>query len=264
MINSMFRKGLVFGIIFLFVGAGIIPSTVGIQKEKKSIQIIGSPGYIQDLIDNASDGDTIFIPSGIYYENIVINKRISLVGENKNTTIIDGNNTGIVVDVIANWVNIREFTIQNGDYGIELRSNGNTIKSNSIIYNNNYGICIWGSDFNIISGNNINSNNLTGIILVILGFGRPDPSIFNIIRGNNISNNEYGIAILSSCPNFIIKNNFIDNNRDAYFRGRLLNRWRQNYWNESRLLPKIIFGDWWRYITMINIDWFPAKEPYDI
>ena len=45
---------------------------------------------IQDAIDNASDGDTIYVYSGIYYENVVINKRINLIGEDRNGTIIDG------------------------------------------------------------------------------------------------------------------------------------------------------------------------------
>ncbi|MCD6481001.1 MAG: hypothetical protein J7L31_01850, partial [Thermoplasmata archaeon] len=45
---------------------------------------------IQNAIDNASDGDTVFVydDSSPYYENIVINKSINLVGENKDTTVI--------------------------------------------------------------------------------------------------------------------------------------------------------------------------------
>ena len=65
------RKALVLASVMLFIGAAVIPSTVGIKKEKTTNIPINSGGYIQDLIDNASDGDTIYIPSGIYYENIV-------------------------------------------------------------------------------------------------------------------------------------------------------------------------------------------------
>ena len=63
--------GIVIGIILLFVGAGIIPSTLGIIKEKTVFTGFKSNGYIQDLIDNASIGDTIKIPSGTYFENII-------------------------------------------------------------------------------------------------------------------------------------------------------------------------------------------------
>ena len=45
---------------------------------------------IQLGINNANPGDTIFVRNGVYYENIIIEKKITLVGENKNNTIIDG------------------------------------------------------------------------------------------------------------------------------------------------------------------------------
>ncbi len=268
--KSLYKKGLVLGIIILFVGAGVIPTTVGNIEKKTTFTTISSPGYIQDLIDNASDGDTIHIPSGIYNENIVINKSISLIGEDKDTTIIDGGGNGTVI-YVSNDVTISGFTIQNGDNGIALhKSNRNTIKGNSIISNNENGINILGSYLNIISGNNINSNNETGILISLSGGFFPlTPSFFNIIKGNNISNNENGVNIYSSILSFVIKNNFIDNNRDAYFADSFLNRWRQNYWNESRKLPKLIFGEIYmgnfkQWINWINIDWRPAKEPYDI
>ncbi|RLF45340.1 MAG: hypothetical protein DRN29_06910, partial [Thermoplasmata archaeon] len=58
----------------------------------------GNYSRIQDAIDDANDGDTIFVYSNSspYYEHIIINKSINLVGENKNTTIIDGNKEGII------------------------------------------------------------------------------------------------------------------------------------------------------------------------
>jgi len=47
---------------------------------------------IQDAIDNASDFDTIFVFSGTYYETLIINKSINLLGEDRENTIIDGKN----------------------------------------------------------------------------------------------------------------------------------------------------------------------------
>ena len=46
--SGLFRRGLVFGIIILFIGATIVPSTGHIIK-KTSSTISKSPGYIQDL-----------------------------------------------------------------------------------------------------------------------------------------------------------------------------------------------------------------------
>jgi parallel beta-helix repeat protein len=248
------------GIIVLFLGAGIIPSTVGTIEKRTVCTNLTSGSYIQGLIDNASAGDTIYVPSGIYYENIIINKPINLVGEDKNSTIIDGGGSGNVVYISAQGVSVSGFTIRNGDDGIKL------YKSRRIS----------------IRGNII-SNNGKGIDLVI--------SHFNTVKGNNISNNVYGVYLSNSRFNFIQKNNFILNEQDAFFSNFITgildlhflnlffgrtNRWMQNYWNKPRLLPKLIFGvtilymgGWYGppdiYIPWIpQIDWRPAQEPYDI
>ena len=82
------------GIILLFIGTAIIPSS-GQKMEKLSlptsrgnILYVGGSGpgnysKIQDAIDNASDGDTVFVfnDSSPYNENIIVNKQISLIGE---------------------------------------------------------------------------------------------------------------------------------------------------------------------------------------
>ena len=272
--KGFFKRGLVLGIMLLFVGAGVIQST-GIRVEKTSSTVLCSRGYIQDLIDNASSGDTIYIPNGIYYEHLRINKSINLVGEDKNTTIIDGGGNGTIIYITSNDVTISGFTIQNGGDGIRIcRYARNTIKDNIIKSNNGDGLSIEGSDFNRIFGNNINSNNGTGISVGRAHLGIPGLYVgsgLNVIEGNNISNNEDGIYLLSSNLHRIIKNNFIDNCRDAYFVDSCLNLWSRNYWNKPRIFPKIIFGkieiqpgqeEHW--IDWVNIDWHPAKEPNDI
>ena len=56
--NRILRISIAVMIIVLFFGASVLPSTVGINEEKITIKTLGSRGYIQDLIDNASDGDS--------------------------------------------------------------------------------------------------------------------------------------------------------------------------------------------------------------
>jgi len=119
----------------------------------------GNYTKIQDAIDNASDGDTIFVfnDSSPYYENVVVDKSINLIGEDRNTTVIDGGGSGDVVYVDADWVNISGFTICNdgdtlNDAGIEICSSNNVVESNSI-FDVNYGIWIRDHGRNIIRNN---------------------------------------------------------------------------------------------------------------
>jgi nitrous oxidase accessory protein NosD len=67
---------------------------------------------IQAAINSANNGDTVFVRSGTYYENVVVNKTLNLIGENRNSTIVDGNNTGNVVTLVSNNVNVCGFTFR--------------------------------------------------------------------------------------------------------------------------------------------------------
>lgn len=162
---------------------------------------------IQEALDNTNNGDTIFVQSGIYYENIEINKSINLIGENKDKTIIDGNKIDDVVNINHDNVLITGFKITNSgsinNAGIKVNSNSNKISDN-IIVNNSAGIRIIGVSENYVNGNNI-SYNKNGIILFI-GFKE------NIITGNFIKNNyNDGIYLYRSENNIIIDNSIIDN-----------------------------------------------------
>jgi parallel beta-helix repeat protein len=91
---------------------------------------------IQEAINNANDGDTIYVKAGTYYEHVVVNKTVSLVGENESTTIIDGGGTGVVVELQSVHINLSRFTIRSGEKGILLPSGSetgfNTISNNTI------------------------------------------------------------------------------------------------------------------------------------
>ena len=166
----MVKEILIFGIILLFLGVTVQPA-IAIMNN--------SSGYIQDLIDNASDGDTINIPSGIYYENIVIDKSINLIGEDKSTTIIDAGGKGSVIKVLANYTQISGFTLQNSGRdedkgGILSFTNYNEFFNNNIINNKGTGVCLdskslndkeMESSHNKIYMNNIENNGFEGICI---------------------------------------------------------------------------------------------------
>jgi len=87
---------------------------------------------IQEAVNVASPGDIVYIRAGTYYEHVVVDQSILLVGEDKSTTKIDGNGIGTVVNVTADNVSVSGFTIQNGEKGLDLNSDGNTITSNML------------------------------------------------------------------------------------------------------------------------------------
>mgnify|MGYP001047579381 CR=1 FL=1 len=129
---------------------------------------------IQEAINNAAIGSTVFVASGTYYENVVVNKTLTLLGENSSTTIIDGNKTGTVVTIETNNVKISGFTIRNSgnatedrkypvDCGIKLHVASpvfqNVTIENNMIMNNSVGIYSKYSNNNTFV-NNICYNNI--------------------------------------------------------------------------------------------------------
>jgi parallel beta-helix repeat protein len=170
----MKRKCLAIGIILLFIGTTIIPTTA--QKIEKSsssssrgnwLYVGGSgPGNyttIQDAMSNATDGDTIFVYSGIY-STLTIRKSLTIIGENESTTIIDGNGSDGVVAIEANDVNLYGFTIQNGGWGLSIQQRTNVTVSDIILNNNNLAIFHWW-DRNTLLENVTFINNDGGISL---------------------------------------------------------------------------------------------------
>src|SRR3989304_10298326 len=95
-------------------------------------------GTIQEAINNAADGDTVFVLNGTYTGNVVVNKSISLIGQNKSTTSIDGGGAGSVVFVSSSNVSITNFTIQNS---------GSAAPSAGIYINQAAFVNITGNDF---------------------------------------------------------------------------------------------------------------------
>ena len=69
--------------------------------------------YINQAIENSSTDFNIFVNNGEYCENIIIDKKLKIIGEDKNTTIINGNYEDDVIKILSENVSIQGFTIKN-------------------------------------------------------------------------------------------------------------------------------------------------------
>ena len=215
----MIQKRLTVVVILLFVGICIIP-VIAQNSEKPEPTSKGSwlyvggsgPGNytrVQDAIDDASDGDIVFVYNGTYYENLIVNKTIDLIGEDKNTTIIDSGGTGSVVYISSDGVRISDFTLKNSgltwpDSGIRLYYSNNTKIINNTISYCCIGIQLFFSHNNTITANRVFNNNRS----IAFTFSND-----NIISGDNVSNSEHGIWIDFSSRNTITSNNVHSNSK---------------------------------------------------
>ena len=173
--------------------------------------------HIQDAIDNASAGYRIFVYNGTYYENITIDKRIDLFGEDRSITIINGNGTDTVITITANNVNISHFTIKNGgstrnDCIIQVNG-ASSIITDTIISNGYYGIYLNHSGDHLIYDNIIRNNRGDGISL-----NRSDSNVN--ISFNTLTSNNNGISVYSSDNNGLYNNIIQHNNANGIFLNR--------------------------------------------
>jgi parallel beta-helix repeat protein len=166
------------------------------------------------------------------------------------------------------------FILQYGFNGILLQLYSH---NNEVINNNISGYFtasqIWDSNENLFTQNYI-SNNLMGLYLY--------KSHKNFITCNNFINNSFPLEIFDRIPfkliQFFLKRLL---SQHATFCSSFFNRWNDNYWDDwSSVFPKPIKGIIERStisifygvipipspptIPLWNIDWHPAKEPYDI
>jgi hypothetical protein len=76
---------------------------------------------ISQSIDNANQGDTIFVRIGTHHENLAIDKTLMLIRESANNTMISANG-GEAINTAVNNVTATRFVVQGGNYGIYLQN----------------------------------------------------------------------------------------------------------------------------------------------
>jgi parallel beta-helix repeat protein len=236
-------KRLISGVVLAMLMVNVLALSFNVKPARSSPATITVPddySTIQAAINAANPGDTIAVSSGTYYENVVVNKTVSLIGENRNsTTIVGVVNSPIwetVIDVWADDVTISNLTVVNGGDGIHLaarrskvvnctaygNSDGITISKystypgpcqnylrNNLLFNNSYDLFLLGSwsldDFI----NDIDTSNLVN--------GKP---VYYLVNKHDITINpvtfpDAGYVAIINSTNVQISNFSFSNNSDG-------------------------------------------------
>jgi parallel beta-helix repeat protein len=240
----MKKQLVIIGIVALLVCVGLSGCSNNNQHSNGPLYVgYGSDAdflNIQDAIDAAKNGATIIVQKGSYNELINMSKTIILIGEDKNTTIIDFNpdyaiNQVPIITINADNCSIENLQITLSDntilaQGIAINSKYNTIKntiitdvsnaielsaqsdSNTVVYNeiknNQIGIVTSNSNNNNISHNTFSNTNFNIYLSA--------SSDYNNISFNIMKNSTYGIRIFGSEYNNVNKNCITNNKVGLY------------------------------------------------
>jgi parallel beta-helix repeat protein len=105
-----------------FIGIQWDDNHVNAERARPSKFIVDLEGRgdftnIHSAIDAARSGDTINVWAGTYYENVVIDKPLTVIGNHSSSTFIDARNSGTVVQINVDNVKFSGFGLMNsGDY----------------------------------------------------------------------------------------------------------------------------------------------------
>ena len=96
--------------VFLVFAFLILSALAGVSAAR-TIYVPDNYAKIQWAVDNASAGDTIIVRDGTYYENVFVNKKLTIKSENgSDNCIVDGTGSDVFT-LEADGIRIEGFTI---------------------------------------------------------------------------------------------------------------------------------------------------------
>jgi len=153
---------------------------------------------IAEAVHKARAGDTVRVDGGSFTGNLILDKRIHLLGYGR--PVIQGEGQGAVVVIVADGCTLSGFTLENSgmsmtlaDAGIRIRSSNNRVEGNRIV-NCLFGIYLDGGRANRVRGN------------LILG-----------ITAKELGDRGSGIHLYDSHENVLEDNTVIDARDGIYF-----------------------------------------------
>ncbi len=225
-------------LLLLMSLASLVGTLPFISGEPTTIIVPDHYSTIQEAINNANEGDTIFVRNGTYVESIVINRTVSLEGESQEGTVIRiPESERDIITITADNVTVQGFTIRGTGLnwqGIWIRSShcsvdsntiehvregvfldgrahnvtGNMVTNNCIRNNGDCGVLVWGS-----TDNQIKLNNITDCGFGVYFFSFGPNTTRNLVESNRIADNEEaGVVLDWHCSNNVVKRNNVSNN----------------------------------------------------
>ncbi|MCF7833347.1 MAG: right-handed parallel beta-helix repeat-containing protein, partial [Candidatus Marinimicrobia bacterium] len=204
-----------------------------------TINIPGNYSSIQEGIVASTNGDTVLVASGVYYEQLNFNGKNIVLTSNYifsndtsdiSNTIIDGNQGGTAITLSSNEDStsvVNGFTIQNSNAGAIFLIDADPVLENLVVENNTgyeYGAIFVYYNSNPILKNLIIKNNISTcdsrLASQVGGGGiyiktNCNPIIEDCIISNNTASHGGGIRIGDN-SNAIINNCTIKNNESLY------------------------------------------------
>jgi nitrous oxidase accessory protein len=243
-------------LVLVFLATSCLTVYLPARAESNTITVPNDFPTIQKAINAANAGDTILVKRGTYVENPVVNKSVSLIGEDRDATVIDVT-AGLKVE--SNNVTITSFSIYDGWTGISLSANYCNISGNKIT-DATKGIVLFSCENNSITGNIFQSIGLSSAIQ--LNFANR-----NLVKSNHIDSCVEGIQIWQNSNNNTVTENTITNCQDTAINFQYSNDNTINGNNISRSgLGTSIYGSNRNIISnnnyAHNVVQFDASETY--
>ncbi|MBS7632112.1 right-handed parallel beta-helix repeat-containing protein, partial [Candidatus Bathyarchaeota archaeon] len=210
----MIRKIASYGIIILFLFRmlyfGNTAILVNAENQEWIVDKTDPSAFqtIQQAINNESvqTGDLIYVRNGTYIEDVHVNKSVRIIGEDPETTIVEGASGDVfrisVDNVVISNLTIKTDVATTTGIKIEPGSDNNLISYNKITACD-IGVDLYLSYGNLLANNTFFGNQLCAVYLT--------SSTGNVFSNNEIFNNNNGFFVYGSVNNWFEDNNVYSN-----------------------------------------------------